>query len=248
MKHMRFRPLFCALLAASAICLSGVRSSAAEISPTDAEEVLQDTLTLDVYVGIRDENDFRGKPQNVIKAALFGAFDAKMKFLYEQAMLREKGLKTASADSTLFSVDGRALSADQVVSNDEKPEIFRSLPKPGGEGPDQYTHFIGKQAVELAALRFTGHKISHHAAPDDSVLMTEKGYFVVIDGLGDSGREAKIEHISPQGEGCILSGKIENLFDDGKARFEDFTLQLVPGDAPGTWKRISFAQGTKRTQ
>nr|MCR5220379.1 hypothetical protein [bacterium] len=85
----------------------------------------------------------------------------------------------------------------------------------------------------------TGHKVTRHVASAPT-LLTDAGYFVVIDGLGDSGKEPKLHAVTPIAGGFLLTGEIANVFDDDEPPVEYFELKLAPGDAPGCWKRLSF--------
>lgn len=230
-------------LAGLLLLASVLSAPAAELDRAEAERIVNDTLTLKIYVGLADEKDFREKPESVIVAALFGAFDAKSAHDFEQNERKEKG--EAATDAPLFTVDGQALAADQVRDSYADPKFFEGLPTPPA-APDMpedaampYNIFVSRQAVELAALRFTGRRITEHKAPEGDFL-DERGYFTVIDGLGDSGKEAKLEKVTPKGDGYTLTGTIANYMDDEGPKSYAFTLELIPGDAPGTWKRAAF--------
>ena len=230
-------------LAGLFLCAAALSAQAAELGQADALRIVNDTLTLKIYVGVADERDFQDKPEHVIAAALFGAYDAKSAYDFEQNERREKG--EAVTAGPLFSVDGRDLAPDQVRDAYEDPSFFEGLPSPPAlpdMPPDAvipYNIFVSRQAVELAALRFTGHRVTDHKAPEGD-LLEDRGYFTVIDGLGDSGKEAKVEKITPKGEGFTLSGTIANHMEDEGPKSYAFTLELIPGDAPGTWKRAAF--------
>ena len=219
----------------SVLCAGG----AAQLDFAEAEKILEDTCLIWAYEGLKDENDYRGKPQNVVRAALFGAQDAYAWFKYRQNEQREQGQAALPRSMPLFTIGERTFTADQVVEYDENPDAFKGLSRPDGGMVDHYTHRITRQAVELAALRFTGHKMTQHAAPA-STLLTDTGYFVVIDGLGDSGKEPKLRAVTPIAGGFLLTGEIANVFANDEPPVEYFELELAPGDAPGCWKRLRF--------
>ncbi len=225
---------FLCLCAALPACAAPGAAPAA-LAQQEAERILQDTFTIAGYVGLKGEADYAGKPQNIIAAALFGAFDAKMEYAFEQDRRKEQGEKPLPASAPLFTVNGRALSPDQVRSRDNAPALFKGL-------PEQYTTLVSREAVELAALRYTGHAVARHVAPATGffgdTILNDKGYFVCIDGLGDLPEEPRLAQVTPRGDGFTLSGEILQIMGDGEdggsARFR---LELTPGDAPGTWKR-----------
>lgn len=206
---------------------------AAELSQKEAQGILEDAFVIAGYTGLHGESDFAGKPGNVIRAALFGAFDAKMACEFERDRLKEEGKPPLPESHPLFVVNGRSLMPDQVLSRGDVPSLFGGL-------PETYNVFISREAVELAALRYTGHAVSAHEAPGGEgflgdTLLKEKGYFASIDGLGDLLVEPRLESVTPKGEGFVLAGK---LFEpDESAKPGTFTLELMPGDVAGTWKR-----------
>ena len=61
-----------ACLAVSVLCALPCR--AADLSRQEAEGILQDTHTIAGYMEIAGETDYAAKPDDVIAAALFGAF------------------------------------------------------------------------------------------------------------------------------------------------------------------------------
>ena len=210
-------------------------AQSAALSFDEARRIVQDTFTTWLYVGVKDEADYAA-PENVIRAALFGAYDARAGFDYEQSLKKEKGEKPAPLSALLFSVGGQSVAAQQVVRQEDNPALFKGVPPVRMEWGDTPRNVcIDRRAVELAALRFTGHAVTKHAAPKD-VLLNEAGYFMLLDGLGDTGREAQLERVTPSGKGYVLSGTLKNLMDDGRPD-ESFRLTVAPGDAPGTWRR-----------
>ena len=225
-------PALCLTLAA----LCAMPCTAAALSRDEAVQILYDTHTIAGYVGLYGEPSYAGKPQNVLAAALFGAYDAKMMFRYQQDQRREEGKKPLPPSSPLFTAGGRSLAASQVLTRDDAPDLFRGL-------PEQYSAFVSREAAEIAALRYTGHAVKQHAAPAGNeflgeVILNGKGYFVCIDGLGDLMHEPVLRQLSQKGSGFLLSGDIEQVMgDEGNAVPDTFTLELAPGDAPGTWKR-----------
>ncbi|MBQ6657054.1 MAG: hypothetical protein IJM64_07215 [Ottowia sp.] len=211
----------------------------AELSFDEASRIVQDTFTIWLYEGVKDEADY-AKPENIIRAALFGAYDARAGFNYEQAMKKVKGEASAPLSTPLFSVGGRSVAAQQVVLQEDKPALFKGLPSVKMEwGEASYNVHLDRQTVELAALRFTGRTVAKHTAPKD-VYLNEAGYFTLIDGLGDAGREPQLARVEPRGKGYVLSGTLKNEMDDGQPD-ESFHLSIVPGDAPGTWRREALS-------
>ena len=210
---------------------------AATLSQEEAKRLLIDTSTIATYLTLKGESDYANKPDNIIKAALFGAFDAKMEFTFEQEQRKEEGKQTQSDTTAMFTVNGQPVTADQVLMREEAPEIFKNL-------SEKFTCFVSKEAVALAALHFTGHSIKNHKAPKgDEVLgdtlLNDKGYFVSIEGLGDAPTEAVLKSVSPQGDGFVLRGEVVEVMGDPEEMEKPgkFCLELKPGDVPGTWKR-----------
>ncbi len=222
-----------ACLAVSVLCALPCR--AADLSRQEAEGILQDTHTIAGYMEIAGESDYAAKPDDVIAAALFGAFDAKMAYAWRQEQRKESGKKPLDPSVPLFTVAGQALAPSEVVLRSEAPDRFKGL-------SDRHTAFISRKALELSSLRYTGHAITRHAAPEGSdllgdVILNDKGYFVCIDGLGDLMVEAVLRQVSPQDGGYLLTGELLQSMGDDGARPGEFKLILTPGEVPGTWKR-----------
>ena len=210
---------------------------AADLSPKDAQRLLNDTKMLFSYLGLKGESDYAAKPENIIKAALFGCFDAKMSFNFEQEERKEAGKAALPKTTPLFKVNGKAVTANQVLMRDDAPNLFKNV-------PESFTCFIVKDAIALGALYFTGHSIKKHTAPKGNellgdTLLNDKGYYVSIEGLGDAATESELKKIKPQGEGFVLTGKVVEVMDGGEEqnKAKIFRLELKPGEAPGTWKR-----------
>ena len=51
---------------------------ASELSREGAESLLRDTFTIAAHTGLNGGSDYAGRPENIIGAALFGAFNARM--------------------------------------------------------------------------------------------------------------------------------------------------------------------------
>ncbi len=234
--HLILPRLCMAAFCAAFALLCAMPCSAANLSRQEAERILLDTHTISRYVGLNGESDYAGKPQNIIFAALFGAFDAKMYYAYEQEELREQGKKPKSPAAPVFTAGGRSLAPSQVLVRDDAPDMFKGL-------PEEYTAFISREAAEIAALRYTGHALAKHEAPQGhdlfgKVILDAKGYYVCIDGLGDLPEDVVLKQFSSSGKGFLLRGEItQSMGDEGDEGPETFRLELTPGDAPGTWKR-----------
>ena len=210
---------------------------AADLSQDDAKRLLEDTTTIATYLEFKGESDYTGKPENIIKAALFGCFDAKSRFVFEQEQRKEDGKKPLPDTTALFTVNGRPVTADQILSREDAPALFNNL-------SEKFTCFISRDAVALAALHFTGHSIKEHRAPKGDerfgdTLLNDKGYFVSIDGLGDAPTEAVLKKITAQADGFILTGEVIEVIGDPDEHKKPgtFRLELKPGEEPGTWTR-----------
>jgi len=228
---------FLPILMISSLVIVKNSAIAANLSNDDAKRLLEDTMTISWYMDLNGESDYTEKPLNIIKAALFGAYDAKGTFEYEQEQLAEAGKQAKPANSPLFTIDGRTVTADQIMARDEAPDLFKGL-------PETFTYFITRDAAELSALRYTGHRIKEHMDPKDEeylggTRLTDKGYFVGIDGLGCPATEAELKNVAPNGEGFVLTGKVVEVMGEPEEQNKpwSFRLELTPGDAPGTWKR-----------
>ncbi|MCR4665754.1 MAG: hypothetical protein K5657_00470 [Desulfovibrio sp.] len=236
---------FSVILGASLI-FSPDLCKASDLSKQDAKRVLSETATIASYLGLSGESDYVKAPGNIIKAALFGAYNAKNIFVYEQEKRKEEGQKPLPASSPLFTVNGQTVSANQVLLRSENPEAFKNR-------AESFTCFLTREAVEGAALHFTGHSVKKHAAPkgDDffgETLLTDKGYFVSIDGLGDAGTEAVLQDISKKGEGFLLTGDVIEVIGDPEEMRKPGTFRLVlsPGEKAGTWKRQYTENGSQQ--
>ena len=227
-------------LRASAACLMvsvlcAIPCRAADLSLQEADDILQDTHTIAGYMEIAGESDYAAKPDKVIAAALFGAFDARMAYAFREEQRKESGEKPLDASAPLFTVAGQALGPSEVILRSGSPDMFKGL-------SDRYTAFISRRAAELSSLRYTGHAITRHAAPEGSellgdVILDDKGYFVCIDGLGDLMMEAVLRQVMVRDGGYLLTGELLPGMGDDGARPGDFKLILTPGEVPGTWKR-----------
>ena len=207
---------------------------AADLSEEEAKSIMYDTFTISEYTGLNGESDYAQNHGSIILAALFGAFDAKMGFAYDQECRRENGEEPLPKDLPLFTVAGRSLAPSAVVLRGESPEFFTGM-------PEQYTALVSREAVELAALRYTGHAVLEHRVPDantifSDIALTDRGYLIGVDGLGDIPMDIVLKAMSREKDGYILRGElIDYNAEDGEP--DTFTLALYPGDAPGTWKR-----------
>lgn len=221
----------CALMAAATTVLA----APAALSRREAEKVLQETFAVATYVELNGEEDYAGRPQEIIRAALFGAFDALMERLAEQDQRKARGEPPLPAHAPLITVARRSIPADRVLLRSASPAAFRGL-------PEQYTVFADRKAVELAALRYTGHAVTRHMAPGGKgylgdTILNDGGYYMNIGELGEAAEEPRLRTIMPRGAGYVLRGDLVQLFKDAKRPPAAFTLELTPGDAPGTWKR-----------
>ena len=80
------------------LCAGGVT----QLDFAEAEKILEDTCLIWAYEGLKDENDYRDKPKNVIRAALFGAQDAHAWFKYQQSERKEQGQEALPRSTPLF--------------------------------------------------------------------------------------------------------------------------------------------------
>ncbi|MBQ7618002.1 MAG: hypothetical protein IJS50_03930, partial [Desulfovibrio sp.] len=120
-----------------------------------------------------------------------------------------------------------------VLYRDDAPELFTDI-------PDEYTVLIRRHAAELAALRYTGHKIKEHRATKDKEfpsMLNDLGYFVAIEGLGDLASEELLKTIEANANGFLLQGEIRAVMDDTDEHPSTFSLSLSQGEVEGTWRR-----------
>ncbi|MBQ7617955.1 MAG: hypothetical protein IJS50_03685, partial [Desulfovibrio sp.] len=75
--------LACPLFLKAAGAEEVIKSKNLSLTPKEAEEILQDTFTIAGYVGLNGEKDYLTLEENIIRAALFGAFDAKNTYSFE---------------------------------------------------------------------------------------------------------------------------------------------------------------------
>ncbi|MBE6440814.1 MAG: hypothetical protein E7022_00560 [Desulfovibrio desulfuricans] len=240
--RIKILPLL-SMLAISLSLAPAAPGMAADLSQDDAKRLLKDTATIASYLELKGESDYTGKPQNIIKAALFGCYDAKSAFAYAQEGRKEAGKPTQPGTTALFTVNGKAVTADQILRREDAPDAFKNL-------AESFTCFMTRDAVALAALRFTGHRVKEHSAPKGDeffgdVLLNDKGYYVSIDGLGDAPTEAVLKKVVPQGDGFVLTGEVVEVMGDPEEHKKPgtFRLELTPGDVPGTWKRRYSEKG-----
>lgn len=241
---IKSRPLLSIMTLLLSLALS-TSVMAADLSQDDAKRLLKDTKTIASYLELKGESDYAGKPQNVIKAALFGCFETKNEFNIAQDTRKEEGKQPLPETAAMFSVNGTDVPANSVLFRHENPNAFKGL-------SESYTCFITRQAVEIGALRYTGHRITKHVAPKGDeflgeTLLNDKGYFVSIEGLGDAPTSAELKKIEPKGDGFVLTGDVvEEFIDhDEHKKPSTFRLELTPGEAPGAWKRQYSEQVAK---
>lgn len=225
------------LLIIAILCILPNLAKASDLSKAKANQLLEDTTLMSAYLNLKGESDYIKNEENIIKAALFGAFDAKSRFIFEQEERNEKGKKPLPKTTALFSVNGKSITPDKVLMRNEAASVFKNY-------AETFTCFISKDAAELAALYFTGHTLKKHFAPQNDALLgrtilTDNGYYVSIEGLGDQGTEAKLKNIKAQGNGFVLTGNVISVMDDGdtNAKPKTFRLILTPGEVSGSWKR-----------
>ena len=224
------------LLAGLALCLAAVQpAQAAGLSKADAEAVLMDTYTIRTYVGLSGEKDYAGKPENVLRAALFGAYSALSARMYEQESRQEAGKPPLPESEPVISAGGLSAGMDQFASASANPDFFKGR-------PEQCTAFISRRAAEVAALHYTGHVLDKHMAlpsGDETfgAVLDEKGYCVDIEGLGDFFETLALKKIEPAGDGFVLTGVVEPGPEEESTAPVNFKLVLTPGDKPGTWRR-----------
>lgn len=225
MKTKLFSCLVCLLI------VFGVQLSIANAEPLskkEANKILQDTYLIFEYLKFTGEPSYKN-PANIIKAALFGAHEVRHSFDFKQEEAQEAGKKLLPESTALFKIQNQAFVAKDVVFRSNNASLFKGL-------PEEYNVFVSRKACELAALRFTGHSIKLHMAPDQDTKLTAKGYFISIEGLGDILSEAHLKKINETQNGYILSGVIESEQEESGKK-KHFTLELTRGEVPGTWLR-----------
>ena len=220
------------------LCLLGVGAqvkAADVLKKTTAEQIVKDTYLLVGYMGLKGEADY-AVANNIIKAALFGAFDARARFDLEQETRQEEHKKPLPQTSPLFHVQNKAVRAQDVVFRDQQESFFKGL-------PEECNVFVSLEASELAALRFTGHKIANHASFKDKgelglgdVRLAKNGYYFTVEGLGDLPMEPELRAIKPKENGYVLTGILNPTMDDGQKE-RTFTITITPGEVKGTWLR-----------
>jgi hypothetical protein len=224
------------LLAGLALCLAAVQpAQAGGLSKADAEAVLMDTYTIRTYCDLSGEKDYAGKPENVLRAALFGAYSAFHGRLYEQESRKEEGKPPLPESQPVISAGGLSAGMDQFASSSDNPDFFKGR-------PEQCTAFISRRAAEAAALHYTGHVLEKHMSlpsGDEAfgAVLDDKGYCIDLEGLGDFFETLAIKKIEPAGEGYVLSGVVEPGPEEESSAPVNFKLVLTPGDKPGTWRR-----------
>ncbi|MCR4667695.1 MAG: hypothetical protein K5657_10490 [Desulfovibrio sp.] len=208
------------------------------MSKENAEKIFNETHTIYIQTGNTGESSYI-KEENILKAALFGAYDAKIHFLDEQDRLREAGKPLHPDSFPLLNEGGRIFTADMVQFkwDNADPDLFNEI-------PEIYDIFISRDAVEIAALHFTGHTLKKHISLKgeeflDDTLTTEKGYYIIVEALGDTYYTSTLENIQKEKDGFVLTGKIKEKpgGDENLAKTVAFRLRLFPGEVSGTWKR-----------
>ena len=117
---------------------------------------------------------------------------------------------------------------------EDNPELFEGI-------PEQYGIFINKKAAELAALRFTGHKLTNHQKLTGECFLCDtifknNGYYLSIEGLGDIDVEPELQSVQEQNNTFILEVKLVQVMDGENEAPKIIHLQLNPGEVNGTWK------------
>ncbi len=223
----------CALFIAGFLVASPLH--AAELSREEAESLLWDTFTIAAYTGLNGESDYAGKPENIICAALFGAFNAKMEWDFQQEYRAQNGGSPQPDDMPLFTVCGKPLMPEGVHTREDYPSFFRNV-------PETFTAFVSREAAELSALHFTGPLLSEHRLPPAGSMLgetklTAKGYFISVEGLGDVPIGVDPKMFSHEGNSWVLMGELVDLNAEDDAPLPRFRLKLYPGEVPGAWKR-----------
>ncbi len=223
----------CALLIGGFLFASPLH--AAELSREEAESLLWDTFTIAAYTGLNGESDYAGKPENIICAALFGAFNARMERDFQQEYREQNSGSPLPDDTPLFTVCGNPLMPEGVYTRENYPSFFNGL-------PETVTAFVSREAAELSALRFTGHPFSEHRLPPaGSILgetkLTAKGYFISVEGLGDVPIGVNPKMFSHEGNSWVLMGELIDMNAEDDTPMPRFRLTLYPGEIPGTWRR-----------
>ena len=218
-------PLFCLAL------LPALSASGAELSRQEAEALLDASFSLSAAAGLADEGDFAGKPENVILAGLYCAWDAKHAWQAAQDRRADPQAPVIKAGKA------QAGRSEIEVDRARRPALFRGR-------PEKYTAFASRRAVELAALTCTGHAVKEHRAPAGEgflgdTLLDARGYFYAIGGIEVPIESPRLLEMKKRDGGYVLTGSIvrnEYSANPG-ARVGTFELVLAPGDAPGAWKR-----------
>ena len=214
--------------------LQGTALKAAPLDQAEATQIMADTITISGYLALKGEESYKDKPQNVLRAAIFAAYNAKMEFNLEQSVRKEDGEELLPPTSTIFAVGGKKFLPDDVLSREDNPELFEGI-------PEQYGVFVTKNGVELAALQFTGHKVSHPQKLECEGFLCDsipnsKGYYANIEGLGDLGVEPELMNVQETKNGFILEVKLVQTMGEESEAPKFIRLELTPGEAPGTWK------------
>ena len=203
--------------------------TAGAMNAAEAESIFNDSFTIWAFVGARAVQDaeLEKNPELLRDITLFWVYDAIMTL---------ESAPEAGDDGIILSFNGQELRADQAASRYSRAELFQGI-------PDRYNFFVSRQAAEMASLWLTGRKLIHRNFPANpegmfwgGVLLDDRGYWFTVDGVGDPMREPLLQDFYADGDGWILKGQI---LEEGEEP-QEAELRLSPGDAPGTWKRISF--------
>lgn len=211
------------------------------LSFKEAKKILDDSFSVSFF----SDTDY-SKPENIIKATLAGLYDAHSYYEYVlQDERKQQGKTPLPADYPLITVGGKSIPASSVLSKEygKADPKFQNLPKT--KFADGFNVRLDKEAVDLAAPYFTGYKIVKHYQPEadgfffaEDIYFDGKAYYLVVDGLGDNGMSWKLENVKPEGNGYLLTGTLNNEFEETKSKF---SLKIAPSETvKGTWKRVKF--------
>ena len=190
--------------------------NAAELSFAEAETLIRDTYTI-----------------------TRGCVDIKM---LESNALADDRLLMAAA---LCGIDCMELAPKQLRKRwvQEDAPFFASVDA-------KYNAAITAEAIAASAVRFTGHSLKKHRTFGDIGIFSdvhyEKGmYFLFMDGLGGEFPELTLISVERVREGYLLHGRLTASKEEGGAEVGTFTVTVAPGDAPGSWKRLSIVEMTQ---
>ena len=153
--------------------------------------------------------------------------------------------------------DGKALMAVALCGVDCMDDLpqgqvrRRFMPEDAAffkEYPGDFNMAVTREAMEKSALRFAGRSLAGHRSYGDvglfvNVEYKDGLYWYMADGLGGVFAFPKLVRVEAVQQGHVLYADL--FYEEVGERVGTLTVTIVPGEAPGSWKRLSIVKDAK---